>query len=359
MKTILVPLEERSYPIFIGAGLLDKAGALSRKHLPGVRRLILITNPIVGKLFAKSVCEAFRQAGFSIDLLQISDGEKHKNLHTAEIIYHKLARLNADRDTALIALGGGVIGDLTGFVAATYLRGLPFIQIPTTLLAQVDSSVGGKTGVNLPAGKNLVGCFYQPKAVIIDPDTLKTLPAREIQTGMAEVIKYGMIRSASLFASLEKGNQKIDAVIAECCQIKADVVSADEKESNLRMILNFGHTIGHALETLTNYQSYTHGEAVAIGMVAASKLAVNMKLFSEGSAGRLTALLKKTGLPTRLPSVNIRRLMTIMQRDKKARDSKLIFVLPTRIGDVEIVRSVSAQQVNAALVEMIIGEKKI
>ncbi|MDI6783574.1 MAG: 3-dehydroquinate synthase [bacterium] len=344
IRKISVKLDRRNYHILIQPGLLNQTGNLVAK-LPVGKRVGIITNPTVGKYYAAIVNDSLCKSGFEPCLFSIPDGEYYKNLDIVRDLYSRLIENRFDRNSGLIALGGGVIGDLTGFVAATYLRGIPFIQIPTTLLAQVDSSIGGKVGVNLPEGKNLVGSFYQPNLVIIDPTVLQTLPDRELHAGLAEVIKYGVIYDSSFFNWLEKNMAEIlqgqlslvTKIIARSCEIKAEVVSKDETEQGLRAILNFGHTVGHAIETLTGYATYSHGEAVAIGMVAAGKLALGLSLFKEKELNRLISLIQNAGLPTVIPNLAISQILDTIERDKKVRDRKLRFVLPTELGKVKLV----------------------
>ncbi|MFA5928281.1 MAG: 3-dehydroquinate synthase [Candidatus Margulisiibacteriota bacterium] len=362
MRIINVELGAQSYQIVIAAGLyLRPADYWPKKKLG--KKLAIITESkqsAIYKEYRNTVWQSFKQMGYKpIEILLPAAGEPAKNLQTTEMIFNELARHDLDRDSTLIALGGGVVGDIVGFVAATYLRGINYIQMPTTLLSQVDSSVGGKTGVNLPAGKNLVGCFYQPKLVLIDLNTLSSLPAREFRTGMAEVIKYGMIKSPKLFARLEKlpdlsslkkiGQENIQEIVAECCQIKADIVKEDEREAHLRMILNFGHTVGHALEAETKYTEYTHGEAIAIGMIVAGEIGVEMKKFPPEEMSRLRKLIEKAGLPSKMPELDKRKLLDAMYKDKKNKDEKLTFVLPKRIGEVEIVRDVPEREIKKAI----------
>ncbi|MCX7918801.1 MAG: 3-dehydroquinate synthase [bacterium] len=347
-RRIKVKLDKRSYYILIQPGIINLVG----EHLLQFgfsKRIGIVTNPTVGKYYVEPVECSLLRAGFKPKLYSIPDGEEYKNLDVVRDIYTRLVLDEFDRNSALIALGGGVIGDITGFVAATYLRGIPFIQIPTTLLAQVDSSVGGKVGVNLPLGKNLIGSFYQPKLVLTDPNVLFTLPEREFRAGLAEVVKYGVIYDAVFFAWLERNIsniKKLDAscltyLITRCCQIKAEVISQDETEQGLRAILNFGHTIGHAIETLTNYTQYRHGEAVAIGMVAAGKLAHNLSLFDRHQLQRLQDLLVNIGLPIQLPHLAISKFLDTIYRDKKVRNQKLRMVLPKKIGLVTLVDNIS------------------
>jgi 3-dehydroquinate synthase len=347
MPTVSVPLGDRSYDIEIGVSL-DQAGP-RLKDLGFGQKMALVTNPTVKKLYGKRVIDSLKSAGFLVMSIEIPDGEQFKNLDWANAIYTALLTNSFDRTSALVALGGGVIGDLTGFAAATFMRGVPFVQIPTTLLAMVDSSVGGKTGVNHAMGKNMIGAFYQPRKVLMDLSVLNTLPREEFLSGMAEVIKYGVIRDEAFFDYLETHRDAIlglDAgelgrLIARSCEIKADVVGKDERESGLRAILNFGHTVGHAIETAENY-TMRHGEAVAIGMVYASRLARGCGFCSPSVPERIEKLVKSYGLPTDLSVLkrkpSVLELMDTMQVDKKAEAGKVKFILPKRIGDVVITR---------------------
>jgi 3-dehydroquinate synthase len=347
MHTVNVSLGDRSYDIEIGTGL-DQAGA----RLQGLgfgRKIALVTNPAIKKLHGRRVVDSLKAAGFLVMSIEVPDGEQYKNLDWANAIYTALLTNAFDRKSALVALGGGVIGDLTGFAAATFMRGVPFVQIPTTLLAMVDSSVGGKTGVNHPMGKNMIGAFYQPRKVLMDLDVLKTLPKEEFLSGMAEVIKYGVIRDAEFFDYLDKNREKIlsldpnalSHIIRRSCEIKAEVVSKDEREGGLRAILNFGHTVGHAIETAENY-TMRHGEAVAIGMVYASRLAHKTGLCDASVPGSVEKLIKSYGLPTNLAALSrkptVTELMDTMQIDKKAEGGKVKFVLPKKIGEVVITK---------------------
>ena len=340
LKTLTVSLGERSYPIYIGAGLLSNVGAYLAKMPLGVKTLV-VANRTVGRLYAETLLKSLSSAGKQAHLALIEDGEQFKTLATAQDLYDQAFAAGLDRKSSIIALGGGVTGDLAGFAASTYLRGIPFIQVPTTLLAQVDSSVGGKTAVNHPRGKNIIGAFHQPACVLADALLLKTLPQREWGSGLAEAIKYGVIRDAAFFAWLEENIDHIPAAdpeslsfcVEQSCRIKAEIVALDEKEGGLRAILNFGHTIGHAVEALGGYGRYTHGEAVSIGMVAAAKLAVNMGLFAAENLKRLTSLLKKANLPLEVPkSLNPEDIIKSLYHDKKALDGDLTFILPTDIG---------------------------
>lgn len=358
MHTVNVDLGDRSYDIEIGASL-EKTGE-RLKDLGLGQKMALVTNPLVKKLYGRRVADSLKAAGFMVMSIEIPDGERFKNLDWANAVYTALLTNFFDRKSALIALGGGVIGDLTGFAAATFMRGVPFIQIPTTLLAMVDSSVGGKTGVNHPMGKNMIGAFYQPKKVLMDLNALKTLPKEEFLSGLAEVIKYGVIRDAEFFEYLDKNREKILAldsdalehIIQRSCEIKSEVVSRDEREGGLRAILNFGHTVGHAIETAENY-TMRHGYAIAIGMVTASRLAHKTGLCDASVPERVEKLIKSYGLPTDLLALSrkptVTELMDAMRIDKKTEDGKVKFVLPRKIGEVIITREWEERQLQELL----------
>ncbi len=340
MEQLIVGLEERSYPIWIGEGILDRLGeALDAVRFP--RKVAVVTNPTVAGYYGAAVLTTLEKAGFRPTLLELPDGEQYKTMQYLEKIYDGLLGGGFDRHSGLLALGGGVIGDMTGFAAATYVRGIPFAQIPTTLLSQVDSSVGGKTAVNHPLGKNMIGAFYQPRHVHIDVATLRTLPRREFAAGMAEVIKYGVIRDREFFRWLGGHRQELldlvpDALIhavKRSCQIKANVVEIDEKESSLRAILNYGHTFGHAIETLSGYGVYSHGEAVAIGMVIAAELSRQLGFGSSEDVAAIRSLLNAFGLPENPPAYSLWDYLAAMGRDKKVREGMLQFVLNHGIGD--------------------------
>lgn len=343
MRTVKVPLGNRGYDIQIGTGLLLQLGWKCARLKLG-ERCAIITDTNVGRRYAKPAYESLLKAGFNPSLVTVPAGETAKRLKSVGTCYDQLASHRLERKSFIVALGGGVVGDLAGFVAASYLRGVAFVQVPTTLLAQVDSSVGGKVGVNLKAGKNLVGAFYQPRLVLCDLDTLRTLPEREFRAGLAEVIKYGIIHDAALFARLERDLPKLlrretktlTEVIARCCEIKAEVVGQDETESGLRAILNFGHTIGHGLEAISSYGKYLHGEAISIGQVAAARLSAKLAGLSEMEVQRIAELFKHAGLPTevRLQSNQRTRLFAAMKLDKKVSDGEIKFVLAKRIGEV-------------------------
>ncbi len=347
IRRVRVELGQRSYDICIGHSILS---GLARhvKSLPVGRKGAIITNPSLNKLYGESLSRHLSGEGYGITTIELPAGEKYKTLKSVSRIYDTLAGERFERSSFIIALGGGVIGDIAGFAAATYLRGIPYIQVPTSLVAQVDSSVGGKTGVDHALGKNLIGAFYQPLLVWIDVGVLKTLPGRELIAGMGEVVKYGVIADEQFFKYIMESYRDILSLdketlihtVARSCEIKAMIVSSDERESGLRAILNFGHTIGHAVETATGYRKYRHGEAVAMGMVAAARLAVNMGLCRNDVAEVIDRLCRSIGLKTALPSVNTSELMDILRRDKKVVNEKIRFVLPVRIGEVTITENV-------------------
>ncbi|MCW5551744.1 MAG: 3-dehydroquinate synthase [Verrucomicrobiae bacterium] len=355
MRIVNVSLGQRSYTIKIGGGLLAQLGRdCARVNLGN--RCVIITDTNVGRLVAKPAFDTLVRAGFSPSLIVVPAGETAKSLQSVQTCYNQLAEHRLERKSFIVALGGGVVGDLAGFVAATYLRGLAFVQVPTTLLAQVDSSVGGKVGVNLKAGKNLVGAFYQPRLVLCDLDTMRTLPEREFRAGLAEVIKYGIIYDARLFARLERDLPKLlqrdagtlAAVVARCCEIKAEVVAQDETEGGLRAILNFGHTIGHGLEAISHYGRFLHGEAISIGQVVAARLSAATTGLPSRDAERIYNLFTRAGLPThvKLNPAQRRRLFAAMQLDKKVSNGELRFVLAERIGKI-----VWGQKVSSGLIE--------
>jgi len=343
VRTVHVPLGNRSYNIKIAPGLIDRVGSECAR-LKLASRCAIVTDTNVGKRYARAVFNSLAAAGFAPSLTIVQPGETAKSLKTVQSCYDQLAAQRIERKSFIVALGGGVVGDLAGFLAATYLRGIPFVQVPTTLLSQVDSSVGGKVGVNLKAGKNLVGAFYQPKLVLCDLNALKTLPEREFRAGFAEVIKYGILYDAKLFAQLERHLPKIlrrdqavlSPVIARCCEIKAEVVGKDETEGGLRAILNFGHTIGHAIENISGYGTYLHGEAISIGQVAAAKLSRKILGLPERDVERIENLFRNAGLPVQigLDSRKRQKLLDAMRLDKKVSGGEIKFVLAEKIGKV-------------------------
>lgn len=343
MNQITVGLDDRSYPIWVGERILPTLGA-ALKDVGFPDKVVIVTNPTVGDLYCEEVVDALVSSGRQVSVIRVPDGEEYKTIETLENIYDVLIERRFDRYCGLVALGGGVIGDMAGFAAATFLRGIPFVQIPTTLLSQVDSSVGGKTGVNHPQGKNLIGAFYQPKHVHIDVVALETLPMREYVSGLAEVIKYGIIHDLEFFEWLEEHrevladrstNALIHAVMRSC-QIKADVVEKDEKEQGVRALLNLGHTFGHAVETLAGYGVVKHGEAVSIGMVMAARTAHKMGYCTTEDVQRIIDLLAYFDLPVSPPDYSVAEYLTVMQRDKKVKDGKVRVVLNHGIGSAKL-----------------------
>lgn len=354
MERLKVELGERSYPIEIAAGLLRRSEGLTA----GIKskRVMIVTNTIVAPLYLEQVTALL--SGFQVEHLILPDGEAYKNLATFELVMSALLETNHGRDTTLIALGGGVIGDLVGFAAASYQRGIPFIQIPTTLLSQVDSSVGGKTAVNHPLGKNMIGAFYQPKRVVIDTECLATLPAREFAAGMAEVIKYGIIWDAEFFRWLEQNMVSLQQLapaalayaIKRCCEIKADVVAQDETEHGVRALLNLGHTFGHAIEAEQGYGNWLHGEAVAAGIMLAAWTAKARGAMSAADVARVKALLLAANLPVEAPAeMDFAAFIRHMRRDKKVLEGKLRLVLPVGIGHAQVVGDVSDAELLAVI----------
>ena len=357
MKTLPLDLGDRSYPIYIGAGLLDRPELLSR-HILGTR-VAIVTNETVAPLYLARL----RAHVVSLKPVEVvlPDGEQYKSLEVLNRIFDALLSARCDRRTTIIALGGGVIGDMAGFAAASYQRGVPFIQVPTTLLAQVDSSVGGKTGVNHPLGKNMIGAFYQPRAVIIDTDTLNTLPDRELSSGLAEVIKYGLIRDPEFFAWLEVNLDKLLArdpealayAIHRSCWNKAEVVAADERESGVRATLNLGHSFGHAIETGMGYGNWLHGEAIAVGMVMASDLSRRLNWLSAADVARVEKLIRRARLPVRAPgTLSTARFLELMAVDKKVLDGHLRLVLLKRLGEAVVTDDYPRAELEETLASM-------
>ncbi|MCC5667730.1 3-dehydroquinate synthase [Nostoc sp. CHAB 5784] len=372
-SVINVNLPDQSYEIAIAPSSLDQLGQQMASLKLG-KKVLLVSNPTIFKHFGERAITSLRDAtrtlsfanasltsaGFEVASCTLPPGERYKTLNSIQKLYDIALENRLERSSTMVALGGGVIGDMTGFAAATWLRGINVVQVPTTLLAMVDSAIGGKTGVNHPHGKNLIGAFHQPRLVLIDPDVLKTLPMREFRAGMAEVIKYGVIWDAELFAQLEASKRLdqlryvkpdlIHTILVRSCQAKADVVSKDEKEGGLRAILNYGHTIGHAVESLTGYRLVNHGEAVAIGMVAAGQIAVELGMWQKEDTERQNALIQKAGLPTQLPTgVDIEEIIDALQLDKKVKAGKVRFVLPTEIGVVTVTDEVPSDIIRQVL----------
>ena len=363
MQTLTVGLSERSYPIHIGAGVLAQAELLL-PHLPH-KQVVIVTNTTVAPLYLDALRLMLQAHGKETIPIILPDGEEYKNAETLGHIYDALLQNHCERKTPLIALGGGVIGDMTGYAAATYLRGVPFIQIPTTLLAQVDSSVGGKTGINHPLGKNMIGAFYQPQVVIADSATLNTLPDRELRAGIAEVIKYGLIRDAEFFVWLENNIHKLlardvialDYAIRRSCENKADVVAADEREgaAGIRATLNLGHTFGHAIENGMGYGVWLHGEAVAAGTILAAHLSACLGLLNQADVERITQIFQQAELPITAPNLGVEKYLQLMGLDKKVEGGKMSFVLLKSIGHAYINKNVPDELLRQVLVEGTVG----
>lgn len=355
MQTLEVSLGDRSYPIHIGKGLLSQADLI----LPHLKRkqVAIVSNTTVAPLYMQTLANTLTQSGVNVIQIILPDGEAYKNSETLNLIYDALLQNRCERSTTLIALGGGVIGDLTGYAAATYLRGVPFIQIPTTLLSQVDSSVGGKTGINHPLGKNMIGAFYQPKVVLADIDTLSTLPEREYSAGVAEVIKYGLIRDADFFDWLETNMQQLMALdeevlsyaIYRSCQNKAEVVAADEHEAGDRALLNLGHTFGHAIEIAMGYGVWLHGEAVAAGTMLAANLSQKLGWLTNDEVSRIESIFKQAKLPLQAPNLGVEKYLALMQLDKKVSDGKIRLVLQQAIGKAIMTSSYDKALLNQTL----------
>jgi 3-dehydroquinate synthase len=339
-----VQLRERGYPIHVGSGLLARAGELVADL--GANRAIIVTNAAVAAPWLAPLRTSLVSAGFACDVILVPDGETYKSWATLNDVITRLLELRAERNSLLVALGGGVIGDLAGFAAGIYQRGIPFLQVPTTLLAQVDSSVGGKTAVNHPLGKNMIGVFWQPRSVLIDIDCLRTLPDRELGAGLAEVIKYGAIRDRDFFDWIERSigpllardPEALEHAIVQSCRIKAEIVAVDERETGERTLLNFGHTFGHAIETATGYATWLHGEAIAAGMVLASRLSTLVSDLSREDAARIEALVARAKLPVAPPTLSLDRWLDLMSHDKKVEAGVIRFIVLSSLGRA-IVRS--------------------
>jgi 3-dehydroquinate synthase len=355
MQTLSVALGERSYPIHVGTGLLGRADLVV--PLLARKSVAVVTNTTVAPLFLAQFADPLTREGVEVVPIVLPDGEAHKDWQALNAVFDALLEKRCGRDTTLVALGGGVIGDLAGFAAATYQRGVSYIQVPTTLLSQVDSSVGGKTAINHPLGKNMIGAFHQPRLVLADMDTLKTLPERELRSGLAEVIKHGLIRDAEFFAWLEKNIERLLSrdveasahAVRRSIEIKADIVAQDERESGLRRVLNFGHTFGHAIETGLGYGAWLHGEAVAAGMVMATDLSRQLGYLTEADAGRIASLLRRAGLPTAAKGIAPGRMRQLMSVDKKVKEGRIHFVLLERLGAATLRDDVPAAAVERTL----------
>ncbi len=355
IEKVAVHLEENSYDVLIGPGLLEEAG-VRLKEMGFSGKAAVITNPTVARLYAAELKESLEKFGFAASVLEVPDGEEYKSLDSASKLYLELGKMRAERQTPVLALGGGVIGDLAGFVAATYLRGVPFVQLPTTLLSQVDSSTGGKVAVDMVGLKNRIGAFYQPELVLADVSTLKTLPPREFSSGLAEIIKAGVIKDREFFDFLEANIDRIrsldegllTAIVARSVRIKADYVEQDERDTGIRNVLNLGHTIGHAIESVSGFD-LKHGEAVAIGTVAAASISCRMGILSVDDFAKIKELLVRAGLPVAVPPLDKEKVLDAMAQDKKVRAGKLRFILPRSIGDVFITDEVSPALVREVL----------
>ena len=368
MQSIIqVNLAHQPYQIAIAPGALDSLGEkmqdIQNQTCVSSDKVLLVTNSTVFRLYGQRAIASLKQAGFKPKTCILPDGEQYKNLDSVLKIYNAALENRLERSSTLVALGGGVVDDLTGFAAATWLRGVNFVQIPTSLLAMIDAAIGGKTGVNYSQGKNLIGAFYQPRLVVVDPEVLQTLQSREFHSALAEIIKYGVVWDAELFHCLEATSNLrtlldfqshiLFFLLSRSCQAKADIVAQDEKETSLRALLNYGHTIGHAVESLTEYRQFSHGEAVAIGMVAAGEIAVFLNLWSRQEAQRQLALIEKAGLPNFIPSnLEVEMIMEILSWDKKVQNGKVRFVLPTKIGSACVSEQVPPKLVNQILLKL-------
>jgi len=356
---IPVGTASRSYDVLVERGLLSRSAALLRDVLPSASRIFVVTSKPIRKHWGKALQKGLGQKPRETELLEMPDGERAKRLSQMEKLAEELVQRGADRRSVILALGGGVVGDVGGFLASVFMRGVPVVQIPTTLVAQVDSAIGGKTGVNLLTGKNLLGTFHQPLCVLVDPEVLSTLPEREYRSGLFEAMKYGVIRNPSIFELMESSRERLirrdaktlEKLIANCIQVKADVVSADERESGERRILNFGHTIGHALEAETGYSELLHGEAVGWGMIAAAGMGVTMKVTTQETANRIRQLVFSYG---HLPKIDVqpRRILKRLKSDKKTVGGVPHFILAREIGEVEVVNTVPESAVLQAVIEL-------
>ncbi len=366
MDTVIpVQLPQSSYAITISAGGLQRLGPLmiERATLDPGQRVLVVSNPQVFRLYGNTVLDSLKRSGFEAFSCLLPAGERYKTLRSVQKIYDAALAHRLERSSTIVALGGGVIGDMAGFAAATWLRGIPVVQVPTSLLAMVDAAIGGKTGVNHPKGKNLIGAFHQPRLVLIAPETLQSLPGREFRAAIAEVIKYGVIWDPELFQKLEQtprldqfrylAPERLAEILIRSCQAKADVVGQDEKEAGLRAILNYGHTIGHAVETLTHYRLFNHGEAVGLGMHAIGHLARKLGFWSDLDCERQLALIKKAGLPTQLPpDLDLMALIAALHADKKVHAGSVRFVIPTAIGKATITDQLTADDIHQTLIQM-------
>lgn len=369
MKSVIsVDLPQNAYSVTIAPDALEHLGAWLANHpaplvKPG-QKVLLVSNPVIFRHYGDQAVRALAAAGYRVSTCILPAGERYKTLRSIQKIHDAAYEAQLERQSAMVALGGGVVGDMTGFAASTWLRGIAVVQVPTSLLAMVDAAIGGKTGVNHPGGKNLIGAFHQPRLVVIDPTVLSTLPVREFRAGMAEVIKYGVIWDAELFEGLEHAARLdqyrslepdlLHMVLTHSCQAKAEVVAQDEQEGGLRAILNYGHTVGHAIESATQYRVVNHGEAVGIGMVAAGRLATALGFWPQTAQARQEALIQKVKLPTTLPAgAGVEAIITLLKSDKKVQDGQVRFILPKAIADVFITDEVTNEDLRPILSTLI------
>jgi 3-dehydroquinate synthase len=354
-----VNLGSRSYRIVVASGALQSVGQRLRELRLG-SRAALVSDGAIMRLYGKTVVTSLEAEGFTVTTIEVPEGEAAKTLAVAEHCWDQLLTAGLDRTSTVMALGGGAVGDVAGFAAATYMRGINFVQLPTTVLAQVDASIGGKTAIDHPLGKNMIGAFHQPRLVVVDPAVARTLPEREFRSGLAEIVKHGIVLDADYFAELERDLAPLAArdlgvlerIIGGSCRLKASVVERDEREAELRHVLNYGHTIGHALEAATGYARYAHGEAVSLGIVAEARLARRLGIADDETTARQERMLETLGLPVRAPSIDVEPIVSAMARDKKAKDGRVPFVLAPRIGAFRIVYDVPTAEVRAVIASL-------
>jgi 3-dehydroquinate synthase len=354
-----VNLGSRSYRIVVASGALQSVGQRLRELRLG-SRAALVSDGTIMRLYGKTVVTSLEAEGFTVTTIEVPEGEAAKTLAVAEHCWDQLLTAGLDRTSTVMALGGGAVGDVAGFAAATYMRGINFVQLPTTVLAQVDASIGGKTAIDHPLGKNMIGAFHQPRLVVVDPAVARTLPEREFRSGLAEIVKHGIVLDADYFAELERDLAPLAArdlgvlerIIGGSCRLKASVVERDEREAELRHVLNYGHTIGHALEAATGYARYAHGEAVSLGIVAEARLARRLGIADDETTARQERMLETLGLPVRAPSIDVEPIVSAMARDKKAKDGRVPFVLAPRIGAFRIVYDVPTAEVRAVIASL-------
>lgn len=354
-----VNLGSRSYRIVVASGALQSVGERLRELRLGTRTA-LVSDGAVMRLYGKTVVASLEAAGFTVITIDVPEGESAKTLAVAQHCWDQLLTAGLDRTSTVLALGGGAVGDVAGFAAATYMRGINFVQLPTTVLAQVDASIGGKTAIDHPLGKNMIGAFHQPRLVVVDPAVARTLPEREFRSGLAEVVKHGIVLDAAYFAELEhdlaplasRDLGVLERIIGGSCRLKASVIERDEREAELRHVLNYGHTIGHALEASTGYARYAHGEAVALGMVGEARLARRLGIADDETTARQQRMLETLGLPVRVPSIDVEPVISAMARDKKAKDGRVPFVLAPRIGEFRIVYDVPTTEIRAVIASL-------